>query len=203
VSGLLNDPAVIQMYSACDFLAVCHQSTIMRGNQERKEQMNSSTVRAGCWQVTRNLNLNFGLAFEYEGQYTTARSSTIVCPANGVWSARSESGRPRTSLLKAFRHASDLVSSRRGEKLASSGDWLNFDTPAVVRFSKFPLAAASVCEKADRSGRQSQGTSQSRPGDRWLHHRQGQHFHTGNKISFGEPAFRPAYDLSYNLNVEK
>ena len=45
-----------------------YQSTIMRGNQERKVLMNSFDLFAqDGWQMSRNLNLSFGLRHEYAG----------------------------------------------------------------------------------------------------------------------------------------
>ena len=152
-SGLLNDPSFdSNIVALADFMAgYVYQSTIMRGNQERKVKMNSFDLFAqDAWQVSRHLNLNFGLRYEYEGPVHDGQNDLstfdpsrggLVVVGNGIgnlypryWKNFS----PRLGFAYQPEAARGLV--------VRGGFGLFFDTPAIVPFldNSSSLAAAST-----------------------------------------------------------
>jgi len=215
-SGLLNDPTVdSNIVALADFMAgFVHQSTIMRGNQERKVLMNSFDLFAqDAWQISRNLNLNFGLRYEYEGPvHDGQKDLSTFDPTRGglvvvgqqisdlyprYWKAVS----PRVGFAYQPRGSGSLV--------VRGGFGLFFDTPAIVPFldNSSSLAAASVANngpigvEGNPAGTKPVSLLET---DGYTIVKDQPIFTTGNNNLFSvSQHFRPAYDLSYNLNVEK
>jgi carboxypeptidase family protein len=215
-SGLLNDPTVdSNIVALADFMAgFVHQSTIMRGNQERKVLMNSFDLFAqDAWQISRTLNLNFGLRYEYEGPvHDGQKDLSTFDPSRGglvvvgqqisnlyprYWKAVS----PRVGFAYQPRGSGSLV--------VRGGFGLFFDTPAIVPFldNSSSLAAASVANngpigvEGNPAGTKPVSLLET---DGYTIVKDQPIFTTGNNNLFSvSQQFRPAYDLSYNLNVEK
>jgi hypothetical protein len=215
-SGLLNDPTVdSNVVALADFMAgFVHQSTIMRGNQERKVLMNSFDLFAqDAWQVSRNLNLNFGLRYEYEGPIHDGQQDlSVFVPAKGglvVVGQQIPDLYPR--YWKAFSPRVGFAYQPMGNSslVVRGGFGLFFDTPAIVPFldNSSSLAAASVANngpigvEGNPAGTKPVSLLET---DGYTIVKDQPIFTTGNNNLFSvSQHFRPAYDLSYNLNVEK
>jgi hypothetical protein len=201
-----------------DFMAGdVYQSTIMRGNQERYVTMNSFDLFAqDGWQVSRNLNLNFGLRYEYEGPIHDGKQDIstfdpsrggLVVVGNGIgnlypryWKNFS----PRVGFAYQPEAMHGLV--------VRGGFGMFFDTPAIVPFldNSSSLAAASTANNGPI------GVEGNPAGTNPVYLLQANNytvvanqpiFNITNNSVFNlfsvSQHFRPAYDFSYNLNVEK
>jgi hypothetical protein len=223
-SGLLNDPTFdSNVVSLADFLAgYVYQSTIMRGNQERKVKMNSFDLFAqDAWQISRNLNLNFGLRYEYEGPIHDGQNdiSTFDPSRGGLVVVGQQIGNLYPRYWKNLSPRLGFAYQPSGNRglVVRGGFGLFFDTPAIVPFldNSSSLAAASVANNGPIGVEGNPaGTSPV-----YLLQQNGYTivkdqaiFPTGNIAISGSNVFnlfsvsqkfRPAYDLSYNLNVEK
>jgi len=223
-NSLLNEPTFdSNIVALADFMAGdVYQSTIMRGNQERKVLMNSFDLFAqDGWQMSRNLNLNFGLRYEYEGPVHDGQNDLstfdpsrggLVVVGSGIsdlypryWKSLS----PRLGFAYQPEAARSVV--LRG------GFGLFFDTPAIVPFldNSSSLAAASTANNGPI------GVEGNPAGTKPVYLLQANGytivpnqpiFPTGNIPISGSNVFnlfsvsrhfRPAYDMSYNLNLEK
>lgn len=223
-SALLSDPTVdSNIVSLADFMAgYVYQSTIMRGNQERKVKMNSFNLFAqDSWQLSRNLNLNFGLRYEYEGPIHDGKSdiSTFDPDRGGLVVVGQQISDLYPRYWKNFspRLGFAYQPSKVHGLVVRGGFGLFFDTPAIVPFldNSSSLAAASVANNGPI------GVEGNPAGTNpvYLLQQNGYTivkdqaiFPTGNVPISGSNVFnlfsvsqkfRPAYDLSYNLNVEK
>jgi len=215
-SGLLNDPTVdSNIVALADFMAgFVHQSTIMRGNQERKVLMNSFDLFAqDAWQITRNLNLNFGLRYEYEGPIHDGQKdlSTFDPSKGGLVVVGQQISDLYPRYWKAFSPRVGFAYQPRGSSslVIRSGFGLFFDTPAIVPFldNSSSLAAASVANngpigvEGNPAGTKPVSLLET---DGYTIVKDQPIFTTGNNNLFSvSQRFRPAYDMSYNLNVEK
>ncbi len=215
-SGLLNDPTVdSNIVALADFMAgFVHQSTIMRGNQERKVLMNSFDLFAqDAWQITRNLNLNFGLRYEYEGPIHDGQKdlSTFDPSKGGLVVVGQQISDLYPRYWKAFSPRVGFAYQPRGSSslVIRGGFGLFFDTPAIVPFldNSSSLAAASVANngpigvEGNPAGTKPVSLLET---DGYTIVKDQPIFTTGNNNLFSvSQRFRPAYDMSYNLNVEK
>jgi hypothetical protein len=215
-SGLLNDPTVdSNTVALADFMAgFVHQSTIMRGNQERKVLMNSFDLFAqDAWQITRNLNLNFGLRYEYEGPIHDGQKdlSTFDPRKGGLVVVGQQISDLYPRYWKAFSPRVGFAYQPRGSSslVIRGGFGLFFDTPAIVPFldNSSSLAAASVANngpigvEGNPAGTKPVSLLET---DGYTIVKDQPIFTTGNNNLFSvSQRFRPAYDMSYNLNVEK
>jgi hypothetical protein len=215
-SGLLNDPTVdSNIVALADFMAgFVHQSTIMRGNQERKVLMNSFDLFAqDAWQISRNLNLNFGLRYEYEGPIHDGQNdlSTFDPTRGGLVVVGQQINNLYPRYWKAFSPRVGFAYQPRGSGslVVRGGFGLFFDTPAIVPFldNSSSLAAASVANngpigvEGNPAGTKPVSLLET---DGYTIVKDQPIFTTGNNNLFSvSQHFRPAYDLSYNLNVEK
>jgi Carboxypeptidase regulatory-like domain/TonB dependent receptor len=215
-SGLLNDPTVdSNIVALADFMAgFVHQSTIMRGNQERKVLMNSFDLFAqDAWQISRNLNLNFGLRYEYEGPIHDGQKdlSTFDPTRGGLVVVGQQIGNLYPRYWKAVSPRVGFAYQPRGSGslVVRGGFGLFFDTPAIVPFldNSSSLAAASVANngpigvEGNPAGTKPVSLLET---DGYTIVKDQPIFTTGNNNLFSvSQHFRPAYDLSYNLNVEK
>jgi Carboxypeptidase regulatory-like domain len=223
-SALLNDPTFdTNIATLADFMAgYVYQSTIMRGNQERKVLMNSFNLFAqDAWQATRALNLNFGLRYEYQGPLHDGRQDlSTFDPARGglavvgqkigdLYPRYWKNISPRLGFAYQPRGAHGLV--------VRGGFGLFFDTPAIVPFldNSSSLAAASVANngplgvEANPAGTNPVFLLQQN-GYTIMPNQPifpaGSTSISGNNVVnlfSASQNFRPAYDLSYNLNLEK
>jgi hypothetical protein len=221
-SGLLNNPNFDSNIAAlADFMAgYVYQSIIMEGDQERLVKMNSFNLFAqDSWQATRKLNVNLGLRYEYEGPLHDGKNDlSVFNPALGglavvgqqvanlypqYWKAVS----PRVGL--AYQPgSSDLV--------IRAGFGIFFDTPAIVPFmdNSFSLATPSTKNNGPI------GVEGNPAGANPVYLIQENNYTitpgqllfpstlslTGNNVVnlFSvSPNFRPAYDMSYNMNIQK
>jgi len=215
-SGLLNDPTVdSNIVALADFMAgFVHQSTIMRGNQERKVLMNSFDLFAqDAWQISRNLNLNFGLRYEYEGPIHDGQKdlSTFDPRKGGLVVVGQQISDLYPRYWKAFSPRVGFAYQPRGSSslVIRGGFGLFFDTPAIVPFldNSSSLAAASVANngpigvEGNPAGTKPVSLLET---DGYTIVKDQPIFTTGNNNLFSvSQRFRPAYDMSYNLNVEK
>jgi hypothetical protein len=223
-SALLNDPTVdSNVVALADFMAgFVYQSTIMRGDQERNVLMNSFDLFAqDGWQISRNLNLNFGLRYEYEGPvhdgqndlstFDPSRGGLVVVGGgiSDLYPRYWKNFSPRLG----FAYQPEAIRS----VVVRGGFGLFFDTPAIVPFldNSSSLAAASTANNGPI------GVEGNPAGTKPVYLLQANGytivpnqpiFPTGNIPISGSNVFnlfsvsqhfRPAYDLSYNLNVEK
>jgi hypothetical protein len=223
-SALLNDPTFDTNIAAlADFMAgFVYQSTIMRGNQERKVTMNSFNLFAqDAWQMTRNLNLNFGLRYEYEGPvhdgqkdlstFDPTRGGLVVVGSgiSDLYPRYWKNVSPRVGFAYQPQAVRNLV--------VRGGFGLFIDTPAIVPFldNSSSLAAASTANNGPI------GVEGNPAGANPVYLLQANSytilpnqpiFPTGNIPVSGSNVFnlfsvsqhfRPAYDMSYNLNIEK
>jgi Carboxypeptidase regulatory-like domain len=221
-SGLLNNPNFDSNIAAlADFMAgYVYQSTIMEGNQERLVKMNSFNLFAqDAWQATRKLTVNLGLRYEYEGPLHDGKDDlSVFNPSLGglavvgqqvgnlypqYWKAAS----PRVGL--AYQPGS-------GDLVIRAGFGIFFDTPAIVPFldNSFSLATPStknngpIGVEGNPAGAnpvyliQENGYTIT-PGQLLFPSSLSL---TGNNVVnlFSvSPNFRPAYDMSYNMNIQK
>ena len=223
-SGLLNDPNTdSNVLSLADFLAgYIYQSTLVEGDQERKVQLNSWTLFAqDGWQVNRKLNLNYGLRYDYQGPiHTGAANLSVFDPAKGGLVVAGQ-GIPSIypKLWKNFspRLGMSYQPKQNGDFVVRAGFGLFFDTPAIVPFldNSSSLAAASTANNGPI------GVEGNPAGVSPVYTIQGSVpviqsgqplFPTGNlSLTNGNifnlfsvsQNFGTAYDMSYNLNVEK
>ena len=211
------------MLTLADFMSGnVYQSTIVRGNQERQVFLNSFTLFAqDAWQASRRLNLNYGLRYDYEGPlHTNYADVSVFDPKKGglvvagsgipslypkIWTNVS----PRVGL--AFQPKED------GDLVIRAGFGLFFDTPAIVPFldNSSSLAAASTANngpigvEGNPAGINPVYTIQE---NGYTIQKDAPLFPNGN-LSIGgsnvfnlfsvSQNFRTAYDLSFNLNVQK
>jgi Carboxypeptidase regulatory-like domain/TonB dependent receptor len=206
-----------------DFMAGdVYQSTIVRGNQERQVFLNSFTLFAqDAWQTTRRLNLNYGLRYDYEGPlHTNYADVSVFDPSKGglvVAGAGISSLYPKIWTNLSPRLGLAFQPKEDGDLVIRAGFGLFFDTPAIVPFldNSSSLAAASTANngpigvEGNPAGINPVYTIQE---NGYIIQRNTPLFPNGN-LSIGgsnvfnlfsvSQNFRTAYDLSYNLNVEK
>ncbi len=223
-SNLLNTPGYdTNIASLADFLSgYVYQSTIVRGNQERKVTMNSFDLFAqDTWQFSQKLTVNYGLRYDYQGPiHDGSDDLSIFDPAEGglatvgkqisnlyppYWKAFS----PRLGF--AYQPASNSGFVVRG------GFGIYFDTPAIVPFldNSSSLSTPSVANngplgvEGNPAGSQPVYTLQQ---NGYSLVSGAPIFPTGNVSLAGNnvvnlfsvsPNFRPAYTMSYNLNIQK
>jgi hypothetical protein len=221
-SGLLNNPNFdSNIASLADFMAgYVYQSTIMEGNQERLVKMNSFNLFAqDSWQATRKLNINLGLRYEYEGPLHDGNSDlSVFNPALGGLAVV---GQQVSNLYPKYWKA---VSPRVGlayqpgknDLVIRAGFGIFFDTPAMVPFldNSFSLATPStknngpIGVEGNPAGTKPVSLIQENnytitPGQLLFPSTLSL---TGNNVVnlFSvSPNFKPAYDMSYNLNIQK
>ena len=223
-SSLLNVPGYdTNVASLADFLSgYVYQSTIVRGNQERKVTMNSFDLFAqDTWQVSQKLTMNYGLRYDYEGPiHDNKHDLSVFNPLKGglvtvgnqisdlypqYWKAFS----PRVGFAYQPTSVSGLV--------IRGGFGIYFDTPAIVPFldNSSSLSTPSVANngplgvEGNPAGSQPVYTLQQ---NGYTFATATPIFPTGNVSLSGNnvvnlfsvsPDFRPAYTLSYNLNIQK
>jgi hypothetical protein len=223
-SGLLNVPGYdTNIASLADFLAGdVYQSTIVRGDQERKVTMNSFDLFAqDTWQLSQKLTLNYGLRYDYQGPiHDGSNDLSVFNPAKGglvtvgdqigsLYPAYWKAFSPRVGF--AYQPSSDSGLVIRG------GFGIYFDTPAIVPFldNSSSLSTPSVANNGPL------GVEGNPAGSKPVYTLQQNGytlstgtpiFPTGNISLNGNnvvnlfsvsPNFRPAYTLSYNLNIQK
>ena len=223
-SALLSDPTVdSNVVALADFLAGdIYQSTLVEGNQERKVTLNSWTLFAqDGWQVTRKLNLNYGLRYDYEGPiHTGAPNLSVFDPAKGGLAV---AGQQVSSIYpKLWKNFSPRVGaayqpSESSGLVVRGGFGLFFDTPAIVPFldNSSSLAAASTANNGPI------GVEGNPAGSSPVFTIQGQvpviasgqplfptgslSLANGNVVNLFSVSrkFGTAYDMNYNLNVEE
>ena len=223
-SSLLNVPGYdTNIASLADFLAgYVYQSTIVRGNQERKVTMNSFDLFAqDTWQISQKLTLNYGLRYDYEGPIHDGKDDlSVFDPAKGglvtvgkqigsLYPAYSKAFSPRLGF--AYQPTSD------GGLVVRGGFGIYFDTPAIVPFldNSSSLATPSVANngplgvEGNPAGSQPVFTLQQ---NAYTLVNGNPIFPGGNLSLAGNNVvnlfsvsqnFRPAYTMSYNLNVQK
>jgi hypothetical protein len=183
--------------------------------------MNSFNLFAqDSWQATRKLNVNLGLRYEYQGPIHDGQDDlSVFNPAQGglvvagqqvpnlyprYWKAVS----PRVGLAYQPGRSDDLV--------IRAGFGVFFDTPAIVPFldNSFSLATPSTRNNGPI------GVEGNPAGTKPVYLIQENGYTiTPNQLLFPStvqltgnnvvnlfsvsPNFRPAYDLNYNLNVQK
>ena len=220
--GLLNNPNFDSNIAAlADYMAgYVYQSTIMEGNQERLVKMNSFNLFAqDAWQVTRKLTVNLGLRYEYEGPLHDGKDDlSIFDPALGGLAV---AGKQVANLYPQYWKA---VSPRvglayqpsRGDLVIRAGYGIFFDTPAIVPFldNSFSLATPST----KNNGPIGVEGNPAGANPVYLIQENGYTI-VPNQLLFPSSIslsgnnvvnlfsvsrnFRPAYDMSYNLNVQK
>ena len=222
-AGLLNNPNFdTNIASLADFMAgYVYQSIIMRGNQERFVTMNSFNFFAqDSWQATRKLNLSLGLRYEYEGPiHDDGQDLSVFNPAKGGLVA---AGQQVPNIYSRYwknlspRLGFAYQPGNKGDLVIRGGFGLFFDTPAMVPFldNSFSLATAStqnngpIGVEGNPAGTKPVALIQQNgytivPGQQIFPTTVSL---TGNNVVnlFSvSPNFRPAYDMSYNLNVQK
>ncbi len=223
-SGLLNSPGYdTNIASLADFLSgYAYQSTIVRGNQERKVTMNSFDLFAqDTWQISPKLNLNYGLRYDYQGPIHDGNDDlSVFNPAKGgLVTVGQQIGSLYPDYWKAFspRLGFAYQPTSSNGLVVRGGFGIYFDTPAIVPFldNSSSLSTPSVANngplgvEGNPAGSQPVYTLQQNgytlaPG--------APIFPVGNVSLAGNnvvnlfsvsPNFRPAYTLSYNLNVQK
>ena len=224
-AGLLSDTSFdSNIASLADFLAgYVYQSTIVRGDQQRRVTMNSFDFFAqDSWQLTQKLSVNYGLRYDYQGPlHDNSDDLSTFNPAKGGLVAVGKDG--VNDLYPKFGKA---FSPRLGfaYQPTSNGDWvvrggfgIYFDTPAIVPFldNSSSLSTPSVANngplgvEGNPIGSKPVYTLQQN-GYTWL---QGAPIFPTGAISLNgdnvvnlfavSPNFKPAYTLSYNLNIQK
>jgi hypothetical protein len=223
-SALLNDSSFdSNVVSLADFLAGnVYQSTIVRGNQERKVTMNSFDLFAqDAWQVTRRLNLNYGLRYDYEGPLHSSNAdlSTFDPARGGLVVAGQQIDNLYPKYWKNFspRVGFAYQPGEHSNWVIRGGFGLFFDTPSIVPFldNSSSLAAASVANngpigvEGNPAGSQPVFTLQQNGyviGANQPIFPNGNVSLTGNDVvnlfSVSQD-FRPAYSMSYNLNIQR
>ncbi len=221
-NGLLNNPNFdSNIASLADYMAgYVYQSIIMQGDQERVVKMNSFNLFAqDSWQATRKLNVNLGLRYEYEGPLHDGKDDlSVFNPAVGGLAVV---GQQVSNLYPQYWKA---VSPRLGlayspgksDLVIRAGFGIFFDTPAIVPFmdNSFSLATPSTKNNGPI------GVEGNPAGANPVYLIQENNYTiapgqllfpstlslTGNNVVnlFSvSPNFRPAYDMSYNLNIQK
>jgi hypothetical protein len=222
-ASLLNNPNFdTNIATLADFMAGdVYQSIIMRGNQERFVTMNSFNLFAqDVWQATRKLNINLGLRYEYEGPvHDDGHDLSVFNPVKGGLVV---AGQQVSNLYPQYwKNISPRVGfayqpKAGGDLVIRGGFGLFFDTPAIVPFldNSFSLATASTQNNGpigvegnpagtkpvallQRNGYTIVPNQSIFPASVSL---------AGNNVVnlFSvSPNFRPAYDMSYNLNIQK
>jgi len=221
-SGLLNNSSFDSNIAAlADFMAgYVYQSIIMQGNQERKVTMNSFDLFAqDAWQVTHKLNVNLGLRYEYEGPIHDGKNDlSVFSPAlGGLAVVGQQVGNLYPQYWKALSPRVGLAyQPGKGDLVIRAGFGIFFDTPAIVPFldNSFSLATPSTKNNGPI------GVEGNPAGANPVYLIQENGYTivpnqllfpstlslTGNNVVnlFSvSPNFRPAYDLSYNLNIQK
>ena len=223
-SPLLNASGYdTNIVSLADFLAGdVYQSTIVRGNQERLVTLNSfSLFGQDTWQLTPQLTLNFGLRYDYEGPIHDGKEdlSTFDPAKGGLVVAGQGVSNLYPQFWKAFspRVGFAYQPGKKGGLVVRGGFGIYFDTPAIVPFldNSSSLATPSVANngplgvEGNPAGTQQVFTLQQ---NAYTWANGAPIFPTGNVSLSGNnvvnlfavsPAFRPAYAMSYNLNIQK
>jgi hypothetical protein len=222
-NGLLNNSTFDTNIAAlADFMAgYVYQSIIMRGDQERKVTMNSFNLFAqDSWQVTRKLNLNLGLRYEYQGPIHDGQNDlSVFNPAKGglaVAGQQVDNIYPQYWKNVSPRLGFAYQPGNSGGLVIRGGFGLFFDTPAMVPFldNSFSLATAStqnngpIGVEGNPAGTKPVALIQQNsyaivPGQNIFPTTVSL---TGNNVVnlFSvSPNFKPAYDMSYNLNIQK
>ncbi len=223
-SSLLNQPGYdTNIASLADFLAGdVYQSTIVRGNQERKVTMNSFDLFAqDTWQATPTLTLNYGLRYDYQGPiHDGSNDLSVFNPAKGgLVTVGQQIGNLYPQYWKALspRIGFAYQPTSNGTLVVRGGFGIYFDTPAIVPFldNSSSLSTPSVANngplgvEGNPAGSQPVFTLQQ---NGYTLATGAPIFPTGAISLTGNnvvnlfsvsPNFRPAYSLNYNLNVQK
>jgi hypothetical protein len=223
-SSLLNDSSFdTNIATLADFLAgYVYQSTIVRGDQQRRVTMNSFDFFAqDSWQITPKLNVNYGLRYDYQGPiHDGADDLSVFNPAKGgLVTVGQQIGSLYPDFWKAFspRLGFAYQPTSKGDLVIRGGFGIYFDTPAIVPFldNSSSLSTPSVANNGPL------GVEGNPAGAKPVYTLQqnaytlaaGQPiFPTGNISLTGDnivnlfsvsPDFKPAYMLSYNINIQK
>ncbi len=223
-SSLLNVPNYdTNIASLADFLSgYVYQSTIVRGNQERKVTMNSFDLFAqDTWQLSPQLTLNYGLRYDYQGPIHDGNDDlSVFNPAKGgLVTVGKEIGNLYPQYWKAFspRVGFAYQPSAAQGFVVRGGFGIYFDTPAIVPFldNSSSLSTPSVANNGPL------GVEGNPAGSQPVYTLQQNGytlasgvpiFPNGNISLAGNnvvnlfsvsPGFRPAYMMSYNLNIQK
>ncbi|MDQ2841262.1 MAG: TonB-dependent receptor [Acidobacteriota bacterium] len=223
-SGLLNQAGYDTNIAAlADFLAgSVYQSTIVRGDQERKVRMNSFALFAqDSWQITPRLNVNYGMRYDYEGPIHSGNNDlSVFNPAKGgLVVAGQQVGDIYPQFWKAFSPRAGFAyqpGSNNG-LVIRGGFGIFFDTPAMVPFldNSSSLSTPSVANNGPL------GVEGNPAGSKPVYTLQQNGYTVENGLPIFptgalslagnnlvnlfsvSPNFRPAYSFNYNLNVEK
>ncbi len=223
-SGLLNnpnyDPNIIAL---ADFLSGdVYQSTIVRGNQERKVTMNSFDLFAqDTWQISPKLTLNYGARYDYQGPIHDGKNDlSVFNPAKGgLVTVGQQIGDLYRQYWKALspRVGFAYQPSTNDGFVVRGGYGIYFDTPAIVPFldNSSSLSTPSVANngplgvEGNPAGSQPVYTLQQ---NGYTLASGAPIFPSGNVSLAGNNVvnlfsvsrdFRPAYMMSYNLNIQK
>jgi hypothetical protein len=223
-SSLLNVPGYdTNIASLADFLAgYVYQSTIVRGDQERKVTMNSFDLFAqDTWQLTPKLTVNYGLRYDYQGPIHDGKDDlSVFNPAKGgLVTVGEQIGSLYPAYWKAFSPRLGFAYQPSSDQglVIRGGFGIYFDTPAIVPFldNSSSLSTPSVANngplgvEGNPAGSQPVYTLQQ---NGYTFASGVPIFPTGNVSLNGNnvvnlfsvsPNFRPAYTMSYNLNVQK
>jgi hypothetical protein len=221
-SGLLSNPSFdSNIASLADFMAgYVYQSIIMEGNQERLVKINTFNLFAqDSWQATRKLNVNLGLRYEYQGPLHDGKDDlSVFNPAlGGLAVAGQQIGNLYPGYWKAVSPRVGLAyQPGNGDLVIRAGFGVFFDTPAIVPFmdNSFSLATPStknngpIGVEGNPAGAnpvyliQENGYTIT-PGQLLFPSTLSL---TGNNVVnlFSvSPNFKPAYNMRYNLNIQK
>ena len=222
-SALLNNPDYDTNIAAlADFMAgYVYQSIILQGNQERKVTMNSFNLFAqDAWQVTRRLNLNLGLRYEYQGPiHDGGGDMSVFRPGLGGLAV---AGQQVSDLYSKFwkvvspRVGLAYQPTSRGDLVIRAGFGMFYDTPAIVPFldNSFNLATPSTLNNGPL------GVEGNPVGSKPVYLiQQNGYTIVPNQLIFPSTValtgsnvvnafsvnqdFRPAYDFNYNINIQK
>jgi TonB dependent receptor len=223
-NSLLNVPGYDTNIAAlADFLSgYVYQSTIVRGNQERKVTMNSFDLFAqDTWQYSQKLTLNYGLRYDYEGPIHDGNDDlSVFNPAKGgLVTVGKQISNLYPQYWKAFSpRVGFAYQPGSSESLVIRGGYgIYFDTPAIVPFldNSSNLSTPSVANngplgvEGNPAGSQPVYTLQQ---NGYTLASGAPIFPNGNVSLTGNnvvnlfsvsPNFRPAYMMSYNLNIQK
>jgi hypothetical protein len=133
-----SDPNTL---AVADFMAGCvNSASIAQGDQTRQVYLNSFSMFAqDAWQVTRKLNFNYGLRYEYFGPpHNTDKDLTVFNPnaPNGLAIAGSTIGNIYQQYWKGFspRLGFAYQPMENGKMVVRGGIGFYFDNPYLIPF---------------------------------------------------------------------